>query len=59
MRPIISYPVNYKDYVYARCKCELPIEFAIRMRRAPGKTKYMFKCDECGTEGTVYTKGGR
>ncbi len=57
MKPIISYPVNPKEYVYAKCKCELPIEFAIRMKRIPGKTKYTFRCDDCGTEGIVYTTG--
>lgn len=56
MKPVKCESLDYDNYVYALCRCELPITYAIKMKRVPGKTAYPYKCDICGTSGTLYTK---
>lgn len=55
MKPEYCFPVDLDKYVYAFCKCPLPIEYSIKIKRESGKKAYPFKCDICGTSGTVNT----
>lgn len=57
MKPVKCDSIDYDNYVYALCRCERPCNEVIRMKKKPGKTTYPFKCDICGTSGTVYAKG--
>lgn len=45
---------DLKNYVYAKCKCELPLTYYLKIPKIKGKHVYKFKCTKCGTEGTVY-----
>ena len=52
-------PMNEEKYVYALCKCPLPISsYALIIPRRKNVLEYAFKCKKCGTSGTVYS-GGR
>ena len=50
------YNNNNKDYVWAICRCPVPSIFAIKIPKEEGKIAYDFKCKECGTSGTIYSK---
>ena len=56
MKPEYVIPINNEKYVYAYCRCERPLEWAIRIPKEKGKAVYPFKCDICGTEGEVWTR---
>lgn len=52
----VDYPDEDK-YVYAKCMCPVPITYAIKIPRVDGQDSYHFKCEICGCEGDVLTKG--
>lgn len=59
MEPEFVFPVDNEKYVYAVCKCSLPVGmYGIKLPRVEGQNRYPFKCDKCGTEGEVITKCG-
>lgn len=53
MKPEYVYPIDDDNYVYALCRCALPIGYAIRMKKKKGQTIYPFECDVCETCGEV------
>ena len=46
---------DHEHYVYALCRCELPLDYAIVIPKIKGKTAYRFECRKCRTSGDVYT----
>ena len=61
--PFVSEPelvynnIDEEHYVYALCRCPLPLGYAIAIPRIEGKIAYAFKCKKCGTTGTVCIRG--
>ena len=53
MKPEYVYPIDNDNYVYALCRCELPIGYAIKMKKKKGQTIYRFECDNCETCGEI------
>lgn len=51
--PIVDY--DYTKYAFAFCECPLPLDYAIPIKRIPGKSGWQkFKCLDCGLEGEMY-----
>lgn len=42
-----KYDQNDMDYVWALCKCPLPINYGIRIPKEKGIVDYHFKCKDC------------
>lgn len=53
MKPVKIKNINYDKYVYALCKCPLPLDYAIRMKKIDGQHDYKFYCNNCRTAGVV------
>ncbi len=57
MKPEMVVPIDRSKYVYALCQCPVDMRYAIKIKRKPGVYVYPFKCDICGVEGEVISKG--
>ena len=46
---------NEERYVYAYCKCPLPLDYAIKFKRILNNKGHVYKCicEDCGTEVSV------
>ena len=56
MKPEFIENPNDENYVFAKCMCQVPITYAIKIPRIDGEYVYHFKCEWCGCEGDVLTK---
>ena len=51
--PELIEELDNDNYVYAKCQCPVPIQYAIRIPKEPGQIRYRFTCEKCGCGGEV------